>query len=214
MWKLPTFVSQFATKAALDVLPTRANLARWHVDSDSACICGAKETLLHALNGCEYKLERFKWRHNSVLSYIASEIGKRRPAWALMVDLPGKEYRLPFQIEQQYRPDIILRNGQELIFVELTIPFEDGFEQAHSRKEKKYQSGIIEPAKAAGFSPKLFCVEVGSRGKLAPSWKKIDAEFKLGAHVSHTCMTISVRASHYIWVTRHEHWELPPLVTG
>ena len=125
MWSLPSHVAQFATKAALDVLPTRANLARWHVAADSACSCGAKETLLHALNGCELKLSRFKWRHNSVLGFIVAQLRVQRPDHLIFADLPGQDYRLPFDIEQRYRPDIVLQKGNEITFVELTIPFED-----------------------------------------------------------------------------------------
>ena len=153
MWKLPTYVSQFATKAALDVLPTRANLARWHVDANSACSCGAKETLLHALNGCELRLERYKWRHNSVLAYIVSQIRRQRPDWTLMADLLGFEYKLPFHIEQQYRPDVIVLIRQKIVFVELTIPFEDGFEQAHTRKEKNMCAGFLSQPKQQASYP-------------------------------------------------------------
>lgn len=58
MWSLPTDVQQFATKAALDGLPTKANLLRWRVGCDSACLhCGVKETLHHTLNNCACLLD-------------------------------------------------------------------------------------------------------------------------------------------------------------
>ena len=169
--------------------------------------------MLHALNGCELKLPRFKWRHNSVLGYIVAQLRVQRPDHLIFADLPGHNYRLPFDIEQRYRPDIVLQKGVEITFVELTIPFEDGFEAAHERKETKYLSGIVAPARAAGFSPRLFSVEVGSRGKLAPSWRSFANEFKLKPHVAQKCMSLSLRASHYIWVMRYEVWIEPPLLT-
>ena len=152
--------------------------------------------MLHALNGCELKLQRCKWRHNSVLGYIVAQLRVQRPDHLIFADLPGQDYRLPFDIEQRYRPDIVLQKGNEITFIELTILFEDGFEAAHERKETKYLSGIVAPARAAGFSPRLFCVEVGSRGKLAPSWRSFANEFRLKPHITPTCMSLSRIARH------------------
>ena len=68
MWSLPTDVQQFATKAALDGLPTKANLLRWRVGCDSACLhCGVKETLHHTLNNCACLLDAGAYNDHAFL---------------------------------------------------------------------------------------------------------------------------------------------------
>ena len=62
------------------------------------------------------------------------------------------------------RPDlVILFPSRKIIILELTVPFEFNISDAHSRKTDRYSS-LITDLKSAGFSPKLFTLEVGSRG--------------------------------------------------
>jgi Reverse transcriptase (RNA-dependent DNA polymerase). len=78
---------KFMANAQLNTLPTPDNLKRWNLTQEAVCgLCGEKAvSLSHVLAGCnwvrqsENKLpreDRFSWRHNNVLSLLASVIRK------------------------------------------------------------------------------------------------------------------------------------------
>ncbi len=216
VWSLPATVTQFASKAALDVLPTRANLCRWKVACDSACRkCHVKETLHHVLNHCDALLNAglYKWRHDSVLQHIAESIPTHR--WKqVSIDLPGHAYAIPFPTDSAWRPDIVLLdNANHVHIVELTIPFERNIHTAHDRKSTKY-AALVTNAKDAGFIPSLHCVEMGSRGIPGRSW--IDwatsPKFNFSQTFTNQCAEIAIRASHVIWTQKDGSWTNPPLL--
>ena len=102
--------------------------------------------------------------------------------------------------------------GSKIHFLELTVPFEGNFENAHSRKEKKY-SHLLGLARENGLVPRLFCFEVGSRGLSCPSWSKLVREFNLGV-LKKEVLSTALRCSYVIWTTRFLPWENPPLLSS
>ena len=214
IWSLPATVTLFASKAALDVLPTRSNLCRWRVASDSNCWkCGVKETLHHVLNHCDTLLKGglYKWRHDSILQRIFEDL--RKSGWAhISVDLPGHSYTLPFHADSAWRPDLVLSDDKHHVqIIELTVPFESNFGGAHERKTKKY-APLMENAKNAGLIPTLWCVEMGSRGMPGKSWTAWAAASKLPKRITQECSEIALRASQIIWLQKETHWNDPPLL--
>ena len=213
MWSLPQTVQQFATKAAIDVLPTRANLLRWKVGCDSSCTnCGVKETLHHILNNCAHLLNNgaYKWRHDSILLQIATAIKIRLPNSQIIADIPGYTYRLPFSCDTNWRPDIIIYNSDHTIeFVELTVPFEPNTASAHTRKTTKY-GNLLQCAKAEGLKPTLSCIEMGSRGIPSPAWQAWTKTNRLHPNLTKTCASIALKASHVIWLHKGTTWPNPP----
>jgi len=211
IWGMPSHICRFATQAALDILPTHANLVRWKAPVGAACVCGLRDTLAHSLNGCELKLPRFKWRHDSILTKIAS--GLISKGHNVQVDLPGFSYKLPtFLADQSLRPDIVVLADSKIFLLELTVPFEENFENAHLRKETKY-SHLLGLARENGFVPHLLCFEVGSRGLSSPSLSKLFRDFKLGA-LKKEILSTALRCSYVIWTTRFLPWENPPLLSS
>ena len=89
IYGVPKGVMAFAMRSATNTLATLDNLKRWKkVSSDSCQMCRqpgrplAKATLHHVLNHCGAFLgeqERFTWRHNSVLSYMAETLKESLP---------------------------------------------------------------------------------------------------------------------------------------
>ncbi len=215
MWSLPTDVQQFATKAALDVLPTRANLLRWRVGCDSACLhCGVKETLHHTLNNCARLLDAgaYTWRHNSVLQHLAPQIESKHPTSQIQIDLPDRTYQLPFHCDTAWRPDIvILHKDHSIDFVELTIPFEPNTAAAHSRKTSKY-APLLQQAKMEGLIPRLYCIEMGSRGIPSPGWEKWISTLNKPLRITKECSSLALRTSHVVWLHRATAWPNPPLL--
>ena len=210
IWGLPSHITRFATQAALDILPTHANLSRWRAPVGAACACGLRDTLAHALNGCELKLPRFKWRHDSILVQIAAALLSK--GHSPHVDLPGMHRPLPpFLTDQALRPDIVLISGTKMDFLELTVPFESNFGDAHLRKTKKY-THLMGLAKEHGFVPHLYCFEVGSRGLTCDSWSFFTKKFGLRPLHKNALLT-ALRCSYVIWTTRFLPWEDPPFLS-
>ncbi|CAB4032766.1 Hypothetical predicted protein, partial [Paramuricea clavata] len=70
---VPKNIFNFTVRYINNSLPTRQNLARWGLSPTSDCSrCLAPETLLHVVAGCQSYLERFTWRHDSVLNFLAT----------------------------------------------------------------------------------------------------------------------------------------------
>ena len=59
--------------AAIDTLPTAANLKRWRKSPSDQCkLCQGRQTTAHCLNIGKVSLDtsRWTWRHNTILNYI------------------------------------------------------------------------------------------------------------------------------------------------
>ena len=213
MWSLPTSIQQFATKAAIDVLPTRANLLRWKVGCDSACPnCGVKETLQHVLNSCQHLLNNgaYKWRHDSILHQLVNALQTLHTKSRIMADLPGRTYRLPFQADTDFRPDIIISHPDSTIeFVELTVPYESNWKAAHERKTGKYAT-LLTQAKAEGLVPTLSCIEMGSRGLPSCDWDVWVSRKRLPKSITRVCSSIALSASQIVWLHKATTWPNPP----
>ena len=215
MWSLPPNVQQFATKAALDVLPTKANLLRWKVGCDSACQnCGVKETLHHILNHCTHLLNAgaYTWRHNSILQHLLPHIRRQYPNSKVQADLPGQTYLLPFACDTAWRPDIVVHHDElHVDFVELTVPFEPNAAAAHDRKTTKY-TPLMAQAKNEGLIPRLHCIEMGSRGIPSQGWNTWVSKLAGHRQITKQCAQIALQTSHVVWLHRHTTWPNPPLL--
>ncbi len=90
---LPKNIYNFTIRYINNSLPTRKNLTKWGILSNSDCsFCLNPETLLHVVAGCQTYLPRFTWRHDSVLNLIAQTLQPVNNS-NLFVDLPG--YKSP-----------------------------------------------------------------------------------------------------------------------
>jgi len=215
MWSLPASVQQFASKAAIDVLPTRANLLRWRVGCNSTCPnCGVKETLSHVLNSCQHLLNNgaYKWRHDSILLQLVISLQSLHPNSNVVVDLPGRTYRLPFQADSDFRPDIVVSHLDNTVeFIELTVPFESNWKAAHDRKMAKY-STLLAEAKSSGLLPTLSCIEMGSRGMPSRDWDAWVTRKRLPKSLTKACVSIAMSASQVVWLHKATVWPNPPLM--
>ena len=224
MYNLPRGILRFAINACIDTLPTHANLRRWGRKSDGKCkLCGNRETLHHSLNNCKIMLEqgRYTWRHNSIVNYITCLSSN----FETHVDLPGKlkgASTIPSDIfVTNLKPDVILidRDAMEMIIIEISVPFEDNIEKAHSYKSTKYNTLICD-LENEGLKVNYFAIEIGSRGYISKSnvnhikclLKKIDSNEKFSTVKSNLCK-ISLLCSYVIFYSKFDNaWNEPKLV--
>jgi hypothetical protein len=171
---LPSHLLRYQTKALLDVLPTNANLFRWKKRADNLCgLCHKYETIAHVLNNCQPCLDKYRWRHDSVLKVIASFCEQSLvPGCEMYVDLAPAEHKHAMGgappahlLQTEQRPDLLVANRaqRKLAIVELTVPTEHNARDAHVRKTVKYVD-LVRRAEESGWSVTFATIEICSRG--------------------------------------------------
>ncbi len=225
IFNLPRGVLKFAVNASIDTLPTNANLKRWGKRSTSTCKCGRIETLHHVLNNCSDMLERYSWRHDSILRAIVSRIEISRDI-EMFADLPTHMAgisTIPADIlVTSLRPDMIILNRVEknMTIFELSVPFETNILATHSRKQEKYEKLVMD-IENLGYKVQYYAFEIGSRGYLSNDniariksiLRKYGKKSKFSSFKS-TLVKISLISSFVIYHSKfEENWVRPALVS-
>ena len=93
---LPKNIFNFTVRYINNSLPTPQSLTSWGISTTSDCShCMAPETLLHVVAGCQSYLQRFTWRHDSILNFLATYLQTVNGS-CLYVDIPW--YKSPSTI--------------------------------------------------------------------------------------------------------------------
>ena len=168
--------------------------------------CLNPESLLHVVAGCNSFLNRFTWRHDSVLNFLAS-ILQLVHFNNLYVDLP--RFHNPSIITgDEYRPDLLLKTKDDCPYIlELTVRYETNLRNNIKRKQEKYRDVIIEQEKHFK-TVKFINLSISALGVLA---KESSAFIKMlnGLNISEN---ISFRSSYYIFCGRNKEWTNPDLM--
>ena len=143
---LPKNIYNFTIRYINNSLPTRKNMARWGLSQSPDCsFCLNPESLLHVVAGCQQYLDRFTWRHDSILNFIAKSL---QPVInvhsSLYADVNG--FLNPSIITgENYRPDLLFLIQSKCLYVlELTAGFESNLNNNAVRKKEKYLNLINE----------------------------------------------------------------------
>ena len=166
----------WAVRAGTSTLATPDNLARWGKRVDTKCLingCGAPSNLGHLLNGCKQSLDRFRFRHDSVLSYIIQKVvSTKQDTMKVYADLDGWRINggsLPPDLPPSPQvPDIVLvdRTKKLVVLLELTCPFDSSaasFKAAYDRKTLRYESLALD-CQGMGYETHNMPLEIGARG--------------------------------------------------
>ena len=114
-------------------------LQKWGLTSSSECSFSLRaESLLHVVAGCSSYIERFTWRHDSILQFIANNLPSQH-IQNTYADLPS--FPNPSVITgDDYRPDLlILTKGNCLYILELTVGYETNLRNNINRIRLKYE---------------------------------------------------------------------------
>ena len=173
-------------------------MKRWnYVKSGTCSRCELPETVKHCLAGCQNALERFTWRHDSVLSRILKTAENLIPISenskvAIFADLPGKfesespKSTIPESVLDQYpcsqRPDMVFirKNSHDepilCCVFELTVPFDDNIHIRHQEKINRYhnpnQSSSLINEILHHCNCRYFAFEIGCSGILTKGNKQ------------------------------------------
>jgi len=139
-----------------------------------------------------------------ILSQARQNLLQSAQRWEMEVDLGRKVHFPEVVLSTMLRPDIIMWSpeGGKIILVELTVPWEEGCEEAAESKKAKYQQ-LVEDCRDKGWMVWLMTVEVGCRGFSAQSAWNLLTKVGLRGHLRKAAIRrlgeASERASCWLW---------------
>ena len=167
----------WAVRAGTNTLATPDNLARWGRPVDTRCSmvgCDNYCTLGHMLSACSKSLDRFKFRHDSVLTHLLATINKnKKEEVTTFADLNG--WRVnggtvpPDLVLTEQIPDLVIIDRTvtpaKVVLLELTVPWDSAtaFKAALDRKTARYERLALD-LEERGFVVSNMPLEIGCRG--------------------------------------------------
>ena len=214
-------------------MATPDNLARWGRPVNTKCNmegCNAVCTLGHLLSACPKSLDRFTFRHDSVLQHLLNAIIRRKKdGLVVYADLNGWRVNggtVPHEMAlTEQKPDLVIIDKAaapvKILLVELTVPWDSSqnFQAAVERKTARYER-LIEDLREAGFDARNMPLEIGCRGVI---------NLRNAANLEYICNLVGIKGiqklkgalgrialigSYRIWLARNsQEWSAGELVT-
>ena len=216
--KLPKNIFNFTIRYINNSLPTRKNLAKWGISSSSECsFCLHPETLLHVVAGCSSYLDRFTWRHDSILNFIANNLPSEQ-FQDIFVDIPGFSNPSIVTGDKQ-RPDLLITTKENRLYIlELTVGYETNLRNNINRKHSKYKELIKEQEKHFK-SVKFVNLSISALGVFdKESSTFIDMLEDINVNKQHIkylirkIVNIAIRSTYFIFCVRNKQWTTPALL--
>ena len=129
--------------------------------------------------------------------------------WDVSADLPEWDSHPSIIKETRLRPDIVIHSAstQQLIMVELTVPYENRMEEAHIYKREKYMN-LTKELENAGYKAVVMPVEVGARGFVGSSVYDLLTKLSICGNKRTKALKllaeIAENSSRWIWSRRNE----------
>ena len=231
--RVPRGVMAFAIRAGTNSLATPDNLARWGKPVNTKCNmegCNATCTLGHLLSACPKSLDRFTFRHDSVLQHLLNSIVRRKKEGvSVYADLSGWRVNggtVPHEMAlTEQKPDLVIIDKSvkpvKILLVELTVPWDtsQSFQAALDRKTAWYER-LTEDLRQGGYDVRNLPLEIGCRGVI---------NLRNAANLEYICNLVGIRAiqelkgalgrialigSYRIWLARNsQEWSAGELIT-
>ena len=217
--KLPKNIFNFTIRYINNSLPTRKNLAKWGISTSSECsFCLHPETLLHVVAGCSSYLNRFTWRHDSILNFIANNIPLQN-FQNIFADLPG--FSNPSIITgDKHRPDLLLTTKDNCLYIlELTVGYETNLRNNIERKQTKYaaliqdQMNHFKTVKFVNLSVSALGVFDQESSPFIEMLRKLNVDNNHQKYVIRKIINIAIRSTYYIFCCRDKEWSNLDLMT-
>ena len=230
--QVPRGVLAWTVRVGTNSLATPDNLARWGVRVDTRCRvqdCGLPSNLGHLLSGCKKSLDRFCFRHDSVLAHLVDRIVSSKAAsMEVYADLDGWRVNggsVPSDLVATGQiPDIVLldRVKKTIVLLELTCPFDSSqssFKAALDRKTLR-NCRLALDCEGLGFTSYNTPLEIGAIGVITARNHAVLAMvagmtgIRNVKTLRRTLGKIALLASHRIYLARNSpEWSSGKLVT-
>ena len=176
-------------------------------------MCKQTETQLHVLANCAKYLNRFKWRHDSILKTIINKLS-RSPKEKLEIFVDCEEignHRCTSDIFETLRPDITLVIDDKVIVIELTVCFDTNTEKSRNYKQSRYRN-LREQLLIAVNNFEVIYLEFTTLGFISKNsydpFNDLLKTLEINQDRSITkCMEVAIRGSYYIFCRRNKAWE-------
>ena len=218
--RIPSNIFCFARKALIFCLPNKSNLFRWKLaDSNECVMCKRAETMLHVFSNCQMYLERYKWRHDSILQLIANKIYRSDTdkLIELFVDCENSQYRCPSDLFESLRPDLVVTKANTVTVLELTVCFETNTQKSREYKQNRYKA-LHDQLLMDCENFQLIFLEFTTLGFISKqSYLPFNKFLKdLGVNENRTiikCMETAIRSTYFIFCRRNKEWNYPDMLT-
>ena len=216
--KLPKNIFNFTIRYINNSLPTRRNMTKWGLSPSIECsFCLLPESLLHVVAGCKFYLDRFTWRHDSILNFIANTLQSSQSS-TMYVDLPG--FISPSVVTgDKYRPDLLLTTKDNCLYIlELTVGYETNLRNNINRKHEKYKELIRElnnhftTIKFINLSISAIGVFEKESSTFLKMLKDLDIDENHIKYCIKKIINIAIRSTYYIFCCRNKEWTKPELM--
>ena len=212
--RLTTNLFAFCRKALILCLSNASNLKRWGINPDGMCkLCNNLQTQFHVLSNCVNALDRYTWRHNSILYTIYQHISFKLPLdMELYVDLDELRLPSPALLFSNQRPDLVIKQGHNYTVIELTCPNEGRLLLSREYKAERYKL-LKDQLLTQCEKFDLILVEVSTLGFMSKNIKSfIDVLRKVNCDTTRClskCCEVAIRCSFYIYCRRDKPWTNP-----
>ena len=195
-------------------------MARWGLSQSPDCtFCLNPESLLHVVAGCQQYLNHFTWRHDSILNFIAKSL---QPVInvhsSLYADVNG--FLNPSIITgENYRPDLLFLIQSKCLYVlELTVGFESNLNNNVVRKKEKCLNLINEISRNyrcvrfVNLSMRSLGVFSDECSTFLNMVNDIAIDKKQQLYIIKKMISITIKATDYIFCCRNRNWDSPDLM--
>ncbi|GFN99215.1 polyprotein [Plakobranchus ocellatus] len=136
-------------------------------------------------------------------------LGRWYDSSMVSADLPEWERHPDVIRKTALKPDIVIHSAstQQIIMVELTVPYESRMEDAHAFKEGKYLD-MTKELKKDGYEARVMPVEIGARGFVGSSAYGLLSKLSIGGNKRTIALRLlaetAENSSRWIWSRRKE----------
>ena len=212
---LPKNIYNFTIRYINISLPTRTNMTRWGLSQSPDCsFCLNPKSLLHIVAGCQHYLDRFTWRHDSILNFIVNSlqpvINDRSSLYADVNGFPSPS----IITGENYRPDLLfLIQSKCLYILELTVGFESNLKNNAVRKKEKYMN-VVKDMRSNYRCVKFVNLSMSSLGVLSNEcstflemMNDIGIDKTQQHYIIKKMISLAIRATYFIFCRRNKTWD-------
>ena len=216
--RLPNNIICFLRKGLIFCLPNKSNLCRWKIVNDNKCnMCHQTETQLHIFSNCSKYLDRYKWRHDSILKTILNKLSRStRNRLEIFADCEEVNYICTSEIFEKSRPDIAVVTENKVIVIELTVCFDTNTEKSRLYKQNRYHQ-LRDELLIPHNDFEIIYLEFSTLGFISKSSYVPFNAFLNNLEINQDrciikCMETAIRGTYYVFCRRNKTWEVSELL--
>ena len=216
--QLPNNIFCFIRKSLIFCLPNKSNLFRWKIKDNNLCdMCQKPETQLHVFSNCTSYLDRYTWRHDSVLKTIVNKVSRHQcENVEIYVDCEHMSYPCTSGLFRSSRPDMVVKMNGKIIALELTVCFDTNTKKSRDYKVTRYRA-LKDQLLIDCENFEVVFVEFTTLGFIGKDSFEQFKKFLHGLNIYEDrtiskCMEVATRATYYIFCRRGKSWPSPDLL--